>query len=225
MKSLVITLLLAATPLMAAAAPSRPYHLQLEANAGAPFPFMGKFGSMNIDVFRGGVRVESLWLNGFSRNGSPTITIENPLSRMYTEMPVSHLPSMTAQVAHYKPNFGVGSLTGTLRGKVGGIDAIRYRLSYGPQAWIDVWTTDVVPANPQLRAIVGGFVRGISPATGALLDQIPGTPLYVEMNFSHYPKLPIVKLRKLVFDDAGEQDALSGGSLYFKAPLPDSIWK
>jgi hypothetical protein len=108
---------------------------------------------------------------------------------------------------------------------VKGIPARRYRLSYGPEAWIDIWTTDTIPENPQLRAVISEFVRGISPATEAAIGTIRGMPLYVELNFRRYKKVPLVRLKRVTWNSAGQEDALKTGTLYFKAPLLDSIWK
>ena len=103
--------------------------------------------------------------------------------------------------------------------------ARRYRLVYGPEAWIDVWTTDRIPENAQLRAIINEFVRGISPATAASMNAIRGTPLYVELNFRRYKKIALVTMKKITWSSNGQDDALKTGTLYFKAPLLDSIWK
>src|SRR6202521_888598 len=97
-----------------------------------------------------------------------------------------------------------------------GIAAKRYRLLYLLPAWIDIWTTQVIPENPQLKRMVDEFVRGVAPATADLVSKIPGSPVYVELNFSHYPKLPIVWVKSLTMDDRGEADALAVGSFYFK---------
>jgi hypothetical protein len=50
-------------------------------------------------------------------------------------------------------------------------------------------------------------------------------PIYVELNFRRYKKLPLVRLKNLAWTDSGQDDALKVGTLYFKAPLLDSIWK
>ena len=63
-------LLLAASQLQA----STKYHLTLEAHPAAPFPFLSRFGKVTLDVYPGGVRAETFWLNGFSRNGSPAVS-------------------------------------------------------------------------------------------------------------------------------------------------------
>ena len=82
MYRLILALLLSALALPALA--STPYHLELEANPAAPFPWLGKFGSIELHVYRGGVRAEALWLNGMSRNGAPSVTVANPLGRTST---------------------------------------------------------------------------------------------------------------------------------------------
>jgi hypothetical protein len=207
------------------AAPPKPYHLELVANPAAPFPFLSKFGTVTLHVFPAGVRAETFWLNGFTRNGASTITVMNPLGRMYTDVPVSEISA----ILHKLSSSGVekvapGTITQII-GNVKGIPARRYRLVYGTEAWIDVWTTDTIPENPQLRAVVTEFVRGISPATASAMSSIRGTPLYVELNFRRYKKVPLVRLKNFAWNSEGQDDALTTGTLYFKAPLLDAIWK
>ncbi|MEA2237963.1 MAG: hypothetical protein QOC81_2687 [Thermoanaerobaculia bacterium] len=207
------------------AAPPKPYHLELEANPASPFPFLGKFGTVTLHVYPAGVRAETFWLNGFTRNGTSAVTVENPLGRMYTEVPLAQISATlrklsTSGVEKAEP----ASITQTT-GVVKGIPARRYRLRYGPEAWIDVWTTDTIPENEQLRSVINEFVRGISPATEAAIGSIRGTPLYVELNFRRYKKVPLVRLKNITWNADGEDDALKTGTFYFKAPLLDSIWK
>ena len=227
MRKILGVLLFLLLPLPSARA-AQPYHLVLEANPAAPFPFLSKFGTVTIHVYPAGVRAETFWLNGFSQNGSPTVTVENPLGRMYTDVPLGQISSNL----HKLSNLGKGiesvaplALQKPMGGSVRGMAAVRYRLQYGPQAWIDVWTTSAIPENPQYRAIVNQFVQGISPATGSVMKAIPGTPIYVELNFRRYQKLPLLKLTKFERNAEGETDALKTGSFYFKAPLLDAIWK
>src|SRR3954452_24289872 len=75
------------------AAPPKPYHLELEANPAAPFPFLGKFGTVTLHIYPAGVRAATFWLNGFTRHGSGAVTVENPLGRMYTDVPLSQICS------------------------------------------------------------------------------------------------------------------------------------
>lgn len=223
MKHFFLALLLATA---AHAASPKNYHLELEANPAAPFPFLSKFGTVTLHVYPAGVRAETLWLNGFSRTGAPAVTVMNPFGRMYTDVPVAEIRPTIAKMAQ---SLGLGEATPALgpqlAGNVRGIAARRYRLVYGPAAWIDVWTTEVIPPNAQLRALVEQFVGGISPGTAAAMHAIPGMPLYVELNFRRYQKLPLLRMKSLAFDDSGAEEALKVGALYFKAPLLDAIWK
>jgi hypothetical protein len=221
LKQLVLPILLATT---LHAAP-RPYHLQLEANPAVAFPFLGKFGAVTLDVYPAGVRSRTFWLNGFTRNGTSTITVENPLGRMYTDIPLSQISARLRTLSTSAVEGAAPESVTRTPGKVSGIEAHRYRLLYGPEAWIDIWTTETIPANEQLRAMVKEFVRGISPATAKSLDGIPGTPLYVELNFRRYKKLPLVRMKSLAWNDGGQETALKVGALYFRAPLLDTIWK
>jgi hypothetical protein len=223
MKYLLLLLLACAASLHAA--PPKPYHIELEANPAAPFPFLGKFGTVTLHVYPAGIRAETFWLNGFTRNGTGAVTVENPLGRMYTDVPLSQISAtlhkLSSSGVESSAPAGITQSSGTVKG----IPARRYRLTYGPEAWIDVWTTDAIPENPQLRAVINEFVRGVSPATAALINNLRGMPLYVELNFRRYKKLPLVRLKKVEWSNAGQDDALKVGMLYFKAPLLDSIWK
>ena len=99
------------------------------------------------------------------------------------------------------------------------------RLIYGPEAWIDIWTSQSVPESAQLKGLVDGFVRGVAPKTANALRSVPGTPIYVEMNFEHYKKTPLVWIKSFDADDAGEDKALRVGRFYFKVPLLDALLK
>jgi hypothetical protein len=145
---------------------------------------------------------------------------------MYTDVPIESIASIvrklsTAGVESAAP----AALQKPAGGAVKGVAALRYRLRYGADAWIDVWTTRAVPENPQLRAIVIALVNGISPATASTMRAIPGTPVFVELHFRRFKKVTLVELKKISFDNKGEDEALSVGKLYFKAPLLDAIWK
>jgi hypothetical protein len=214
---------LASFPLLAA---QPRYHLELEANPAAPFPFLAKFGTVELHVFGGGVRADTIWLNAFSRNGANDVTVMNPIGRMYIDMPIPEIASMLTKLGGSRETVAYTvPLSAPVRGKVNGIDATRFRLVYGPEAWIDVWTTSVIPENAQFRRLFMEVVGAISPSAATAARNIPGTPIYVELNFSHYRKLPLVRLKSLTFDNDGESDALKVGVLYVKAPFSDAILK
>lgn len=215
-----------AFPLHAASKP-KPYHLELEAYPAAPFPWFRKFGTIDLHVYSGGVEAESFWLSGFSRNGTRSVTIMNPVARMYIEMPLTEMTSMIRSLSTAENDLAAADtrVLGPAAGKVGPLRASRYRLVYGPAAWIDVWTTREVPENAQLRAIVDSMIRGVSPPTANAARNIPGTPLYVELNFRRFQKVPFLKLKRLTWNNAGESEALRVGAYYFKAPMVDAIWK
>ncbi len=69
----------------AAPSPQRPYHLELQSSPALVAPLLSRFGTIDLHVYSGGVRAESMWLDSFSRNGSPTVTLLNPVARMYAE--------------------------------------------------------------------------------------------------------------------------------------------
>ena len=203
-----------------------PYHLELHANPGAPFPFLSKFGAVTLHVYNAGVRADTMWLNGFSRNGTDTVTVENPLARMYTNVPISDLVSIVQKMSsgHVKED-APPAVSAPVTGKVVGIPAKRYRMSWGPDAYIDIWTTDRVPENPQLRKIIESFVVGVAPMTAKSLRLIHGMPLYVELNFSHYKKLALVYPKEFVLNNSGQEKALTVGSFWIHASVLDALWK
>lgn len=218
-------LLLVAVTAAPAFGATRPYHLRLEAYPAAPFPYFSKFGTVTIDVYSGGVHADSFWLSGFSRTGSSTITVQNPVLRMYTDVPIRDIAPIVSKLAGGDPNSLPPPVLAPVTGKVSGLTAQRYRIVYGPTAWIDMWTTPAIAPNPQFLAVIRGLLEGISPSTARAARTIPGTPLYVELNFRRFKKVPLVRLKKLAFDNAGETEALKTGSFYFKAPLLDAIWR
>lgn len=202
-----------------------PYHLRLEATPAAPFPFLSKFGKVDLDVYPGGVRAETLWLNGFSRSGAPAITVMNPFGRMYTEVPVANVGAIVRKLSAGELQ-NMSAILGTpVNGRVHELPATRYRLIFGPAGYIDVWSTHAIPENVQFRALVVQFVTGIAPQIGALAKTIPGTPIYVELNFRRFQKLPLLRLKSIAYDNSGEADALSVGALYFHASVLDALWK
>jgi hypothetical protein len=207
------------------AAPPKPYHIVLEANPAAAFPFLSRFGAVTLDVYPAGVRAGSLWLNGFARKGNSAVTVENPVARMYADIPLEQIRTTLRKLS----TSGVEDIAPVritqIAGAVKGIPARRYRMLYGAEAWIDVWTTDTIPENPQFRAIVDEFVRGISPATATAMSSIRGMPLSVELNFHHYKNVPLVRLKSIVWKSDGQNDALKTNAHYVKAPRLDSIWK
>jgi hypothetical protein len=219
----------AVTFLLATAAhAAKPYHLELEATPEAVFPYLGRFGKVDLHVYAGGVRGEALWLHGFSRNGEEAVTVANPLARMYVDVQVAEISSILTKLAGDHAGVERGAqpkLGSAMKGQVKGINATRHRLVYGREAWVDVWTTDVIPPNAQMRTLVNNIVSGISPGTAAVASKLPGTPVYVELNFRRYKKVPIVRLKKLTFAADDEEDALTLGSLYVRAGLLEKLFR
>lgn len=212
------------------AAPPR-YHLELEANPAAAFPYLSKFGtSIELHVYPSGVRAEALWLNSFSKNGASAVTVANPLGRMYVDVPVAEIAPLLRRLAGSQSGaekVAVPARGPDLAGKVHGIDATRHRLVYGPAAWIDIWTTTAIPENPQLRRISDQLVAGISPGTAKLARTIPGTPIHIELNFRRFKKVALLKVKELTFDVSAEdeKDALELGPIYMRAPLLERLFE
>ena len=221
-RSIAILSFLFALPIFAA----QPYHLELEASPAAAFPYLGKFGTVKIDVYSGGVHTDALWLDGFSRNGLPTVTIKNPIARMYVEMPLADIGPTLMKLAGAAGSIeraASPTLDPAIRGKFAGLDGTRYRFVYGLTAWIDVWTTSVIPENAQFRAIVQQLVAGISPKTAPLAATIRGTPIAVILNFRRFKNVELLKIKKLTFAADDEEDALTLGPLYMRASIFEKV--
>lgn len=214
-------LLLAATAL-----PARPYHLELEAQPGAVFPLFAKFGTIDLHVYDGGVRADTMWLDAFSRNGSDSITVMNPLVRLYGDLPITGISSIIENLGRIGDveRSAVATLASKSAGRVGNLPAVRHRLVYG-EAYIDYWTTSAVPENPQLRRIVNELLAAVSPGTAATAKAIKGTPVYVELNFRRFRKVALLRLKRLTPGRGDEAAGLSVGAYYLKAPLVDALWK
>ena len=226
LRRLTLSLLLLLTTALHAAPPAPQYHIELEANLAAPFPFLSKFGAVDIHVYPNGVSADSIWLDGFSKNGTKFVTVMNPLGRVYTDVPIAEIAPMLAKLSGSgEERSAFGSISGTMKGTVKGVEATRYRIQYGPEAWIDVWTATSLPASPQFRSIAVEFVRGVAPGTATIMNRLPGLPVYVELNFRRFRKVPILRLKSVTQSSEGEADALAVGRVYYKAPFIDSLWK
>jgi hypothetical protein len=210
--SLALAVLLAATP-------ARPFHVQLESNAAASFPLMKRLGGVTIDLYPAGFRVKTVWLRGFSRNGTKNFTVENPVSRTYVVMPTSDAGSIVRALGgkpiRSSPPGKIVVSSGTVRG----LAARRFRLVYEGSEYIDVWTTNALGATPEYRAFVEALVRSIAPASASMLKSIPGTPIYVELNVGEHRKLAVLRPRSVAFSRAGESDALRVSPFMFPAPF------
>ena len=202
---------------------TRPYHVELDADLGAVFPTFGRFGNIRIHVYPAGVRADSSLLNAFSRNGAKALIVLKPMVRMYTDVA---LTEMTAMIAAGTDEFeDVPRIVGPTAGKVGSLAAMRYRLQYNKTEWIDVWTSRDIPVNTQFRAVIDAAIRGLSERSADVVRKIPGTPVYIELNFRGYNKVALLKLRRLTWNNAGETAALNLGNYYFKVPMLDAIWR
>jgi hypothetical protein len=219
-------LFILAFSLHAASKKPKPYDMELEAYPAAPFPSLHKFGTVTVHLYPGGVRADSFWLNGFSRKNAKSVTVMNPVMRMYTEVPITEVTSIVDKAAHAdEVETTAPPIVGPAMGKVGALRAARYRLVYGPSAWIDIWTTAEIPEHAQFRAVIDSLVAGLSAPTAKAARAIPGTPIYIELNFRRFKKVPLLKLKSLTWNNIGESDAMQVGSYYIKAPLLDAIWR
>ena len=197
---------------------TRPFHLQLESNAAAAFPLIQRFGTARIDVYPAGFRVNTLWLRGFSRDPR-RITIENSVSRTYVAKPMSEVGVIARTIGGHPISAAPPRSMHITAGSVGRLAARRFRLIYGEDDFIDVWTTSTLGSTPQFRAFVDEIVAAVSPASTGVLRSIPGTPLYVELNTGSYRKVAVLQVRAVVFNRTGESEALRVSPWMFPAPF------
>jgi hypothetical protein len=205
-------------------AASAAFHLQLESNAASAFPLMKRFGTISIEVYPHGFRATTIWLRGFAINGQNTITIENPVSRTWSRKPMSALGDLVRFV-HPKPvSVGAPRSVQTSTGKVGKLASRRYRVVYGENDYVDVWTSNAIGPSPALRAAIDEIVAAVAPASRSVLQKIPDTPVFVEMNIGPYRKVAILTTRGVAFNATGESEALRVSPWMFQAPF-DTIFK
>ncbi|MHB0971271.1 MAG: hypothetical protein ACYC7A_12920 [Thermoanaerobaculia bacterium] len=227
-------LLAATAPLSAATAPSpqsRPapsYRLDLEVSPTAPFPFLKRFGDVDVSVFPKGVRAESSVVDAISRTGSSSVTVTHPVARLYAEVPVHEVRGILVHMGGGKselfpglPEFPIEPKA--VAGKVRGVDATRYRVVLGKNAWIDIWTTTTIPKNRQFDLLANQLVSAFSKSAAKTMTRIPGVPVFVEVNTSRFKKLVLLRMTQLQRSAQGETEALTVGSFYARAPLVQKL--
>jgi hypothetical protein len=226
MKALLFALLL--LPAALQASPS-PYRLDLELDPGAPFPFLSRFGTIEISVHPEGVSGKALVLRGFSRNGSTSVTVMNPLARLYVELPFvtiqKRILALSGATGEVMPGLGEFPVSGPLPGKVRGLDARRYRVHLGPESHLDVWTLASIPPNPQYLRLARLFAGTISAPAASLSSKLEGMPVYIEMNTSKHKKLQLLRLKRFTPGDDSGAEALQIGRVYAKAPGSDLLFE
>lgn len=220
-----VALFLALVPLEAASAAG--YRLDLEFNPAAPFPFLSKFGSVEISLFPGGVSGKAPLLRGFSRNGSSEVTVMSPISRMYVDLAIQRIRPMVLTLGgaerEVMPGLSEFPISKPMKGKVKGLDARRYRIQLGPESSMDVWTTSAIPPNPSYLRLAHEFIGAISQPALKMARSLEGTPVYVELNTTHHKKLPLLRIKSFTRSSDGEAEALKVGALYLKAPGADKV--
>ena len=201
------------------------FHVQMDSNAASSFPLMSRFGAVTVDLYPRGFRVTTVWLRAFAINGDGNqITIENPVSRTYTKRPMSAIGDIVRIVGGKPLREGAPRSVEIITGNVGRLPARRYRLIYGSNDFIDIWTTASLGSNPAFRSFAEEIVKAVAPDAVPVLRKIPDTPVYVEVNVGDYRKLAMLRPRSVVFSSAGEAKALRVSSWMFPAPF-DTIFK
>jgi hypothetical protein len=204
------------------------YRLELEANPAAPFPFLSKFGSVEITLYPGGVAARAPMLRAFSRNGDPHVTVMSPLSRLYAEVGLTKIRTMMLTLARAEgevmPGMGEFPVSAPLKGKVGGLNALRYRIQLGPESSMDVWTTTAIPNNSQYQKLALEFAATVSKPAAAMVSRFAGVPIYVELNTIHHKKVALLRVKSFKPANDGEEDDLALGRLYLKAPGADAVF-
>jgi len=206
-----------------------PYTLEIELIPTSA-SYLERFGTIDVTVYPGGVRAESLILNLFSRTGSSQMTLLSPLSRLYAEVPVGEARNILLKLSDSEDEVVPGLAefpidSKVLIGKVGGVPAKRYRILLGEGSYVDVWSTTVIPENRQFKRLQTEVVSAISRPAANLVRKIPGTSIYIELNTEEHKKVPVLRLKSLVRSNEGESEALQRGRFYVKAPMVELLWK
>lgn len=228
--TLLLTLLLVVPPVSAADSPIRHerYALQLEARPSAVFPFLDKLGRVNLSVYPQGVRVDSLWLDGYLKSGSETVRIENPALRMYTDASYVTLRRLFRGLAPEEETMKLGALPvvkTTRRGKIKNLSVTCYRIQLGKEAWIDVWSTDTLKKSQPYQELQTQVLMTISPDLARAAAKIPGTPLHVVLNTERYPETTLLSTRGAFRSSAGHEEALQTGRFFLRVPSIDPLVK
>lgn len=206
-----------------------PYTLELEVIPTSS-SYLERFGTIDVTVYPGGVRAESLILNLFSRNGSSQVTLLSPISRLYTEVPVAETRNILLKLTNSQGEIVPGLAefpidSKVVVGKVRGVPAKRYRILMEAGSYLDVWSTTAIPENQQFKRLQTEVVSAFSRPAANLVRKIPGMSIYIELNTEEHEKVPVLRLRSLVRSNEGESEALQRGRFYIKAPMVDLLWK
>lgn len=231
---LAAALLASTSPLRAGNAPSpqsRPapgYRLDLKVSPTAPFPFLKRFGDIDVSVFPKGVRAESSVVDAISRTGSSSVTVTHPVARLYADVPVQDVRGVLVRLGGGKGELFPGLQEfpiepNAVAGKVRGVNATRYRIVLGKNSWIDVWTTTTIPKNRQFDLLANQLVSAFSKSAAKTMSRIPGVPVFVEVNTSRFKKLVVLRMTQIQRSAQGESEALTVGSFYARAPLVQKL--
>ena len=200
------------------AAQTRPFHLQIRTTTALSSPLLQRFGTISVDLYPHGFRIKTIWLRGFSRNGTGRMTTENPITRTYVETPMSDVGRMILNLGGHPLKAGPPKRVEVTTGSVAHIAARRFRLHYDGDDYVDIWTTSAYPA-PAFRAFIDEFVRTLYPQSVATFRAIPGTPIYVALNMGKYDNTPVVWVNNTAFRSSEEATALRVGPWMFPAPF------
>jgi hypothetical protein len=230
---LVPVLLLVAMAAGAADAPLRTPHkdytLELVLTPVGDSKVIGRLGSVAVTVYPQGIHADSMWLDAISRQDSPNIVMFNPTTRLFSPVPVDGFRSvvlkMTGASEELMPKLRRFPIEDPVRARVGDIPASRYRIRLGPESWIDVWTTDIIPENPQLRRVSEELLSAISKEVSYLAREIPGVPLAIQFNTKNYPGKTVLSTKALRRSSAGHEQSLALGSFYVRTPLAERLWR
>jgi hypothetical protein len=209
--------------------PHADYTLELVLTPVGDSKVIGRLGSVDVTVYPQGIHADSMWLDGISRQGSPNIVMFNPTTRLYSSVPLSGFRSVVLKISgsseELMPKLRRFPIEAPVRARVGDIPSSRYRIRLGPESWIDVWTTTIIPENPQLRRLSEELLSAISNEVSYLAREIPGVPLAIQFNTQNYPGKTVLRTKALRRSSAGHEQSLALGSFYVRTPLAERLWR
>lgn len=220
---------MAPAPSSIGAAASKDYRLVLWIQPVGDDALTQKLGKATLTVYPQGVKADSLWLDGFTRQGSSQLTLLKPIARLYAQVELSDFSDIIRRMAGSRDGL-VGNI-GTLRvgnpvnGKINKRAAKRFRISIDQQQWVDVWTAADLPENKQLKKLTSEVLEAVSDQLPPVLDKIEGTPILVRLHTDEYRDVDVLGFRSIRSSSRGHADDLQVGRFFLRATFAEKLWE
>lgn len=204
------------------------YRLELWVKPVGEDPIVRKLGKTSLTVYPQGVRIDSLWLDGFTRRDSENLTLLKPIARLYAVIELDDFSDVIRKLSgtsrEIAPGTGPFSVEEPADGRINRHPARRHRISVGPTEWVDVWTSRTLPENRQLDRLAAEILEAVSNDLPQLLDEIDGTPILIRLHTKDYENVDILGFREIGKSSRGHAEDLTVGRFYIRARFAESLW-